>query len=128
MKIPKFLLIQFLILAVILGGEYFPIRANFSEKQHFFIALASIICAVVGALAYVISYQGLEKPAGAFMRFIMAGMVLRLFLSIIFLTLIAVTIKEVAFHFVLAYFLSFLIFTPFEVFGLMSKLRPHLKK
>lgn len=74
-------------------------------------------------ISYFILNRGLKVRIQRFTGSVMGSMMLKMFIGIISITLVALKFKEVTTHYVLTYFLCYFIFTAFEVVTLMSNLR-----
>ena len=81
------------------------------------------LAAVTTAASYAIVYRGLKIRIQQFTAYIMGGMMIKMFLGIISISVIALKFKDITTHYVLTYFLGYLIFTGFEVVTLMTNLR-----
>lgn len=75
------------------------------------------------AASYAIIFKGIQARIQQFTGFIMGGMMVKMFLGIISISIIALKFKDFATHYVLTYFLCYFIFTGFEVVTLMTNLR-----
>jgi uncharacterized membrane protein (DUF4010 family) len=128
MKISKFILIISLLIVVLASIGFFAFSNLWDVRTRGFICLAVFLSGFATAISYVITFSGLEKSIRMFSTFVIGGMVFKMFFAMISLTIIALTVKDLAMTFVLAYFFSYLVFISFEVFALMTKLRPFSKK
>ena len=81
------------------------------------------LAAVTTAASYAIVYRGLKIRIQQFTAYIMGGMMIKMFLGIISISVIALNFKDITTHYVLTYFLCYFIFTGFEVVTLMTNLR-----
>lgn len=81
------------------------------------------LAAVTTAASYAIVYRGLKIRIQQFTAYIMGGMMIKMFLGIISISVIALKFKDITTHYVLTYFLCYFIFTGFEVVTLMTNLR-----
>lgn len=82
-----------------------------------------LVSFITGAAAYVLSYTGIDKATGQFVTFLMMGMITKMFVGIILVVVMVIQFKPLIKEYVTAYFISYFIFTAFEVYGLMRKLR-----
>lgn len=128
MKIPKFILIQSLVTVALFIAGYLSLSQSFDPNSRLWICLAIWLSSVAGAVSYVITYAGMEKSIRAFSTYLIGGMVFKMFFAIISLSVFSITMNPLAIPFVLAYFFSYIIFISFEIYALLRKLRPDLKK
>lgn len=123
MSIPRFILFSFLITAFLVLTGY--IVSAFWLPQISFLA---VFCGITlsfftGALAYMITYTGLQKPVKSFISYLIMGMFTKMLVGILIVILVAVVYQPVVKEYVTAYFISYFILTAFEVYGLMCNLR-----
>lgn len=123
MKIPQFLLFFSLIaLVMILSGwlvsQYWIVEASFAAMS-----IATLLSFFTGALAYILTYTGLDKSTRQFSTMLMLGMFSKLVIGILAVLLVVVEFKPVLKSYVVAYIIAYFVFTAFEVYGLMRKLR-----
>lgn len=125
MKIPVFLRLVSLIAAVLLLLAWLVV--SFAWTQFFFpvIMIAILLAYVPTMIAYSLTYTGLEKDTTKFVGFLLTGMLAKMLVGIIAIVVIAVSYKMYRNEFVVTYMVSYFIFTGFEVYGLIRKLRPN---
>lgn len=128
MKISRFIQYLILITAVLAAIAFFATMGAWDAKVRGFLALAVCLASFATAISYIITYNGMEKNIRMFSTFLIGGMVFKMFFAMICLTIISLTMREIAVRFVLTYFFSYIIFISFEVFALMTKLRPFSKE
>ncbi|MEL6842139.1 MAG: hypothetical protein AAFP02_02905 [Bacteroidota bacterium] len=86
-------------------------------------ALAAMVSFVTGALAYMITFQGLDKSTRQFSAMLVLGMFSKLLIGLIGVLVIAVEFKPMLKSYVITYMGTYFVFTAFEVYSLMRKLR-----
>lgn len=128
MRIPKFIFFQTLILCFLIGVTWIPLKNRFEPYLHGVIILACTIASFISLVAYWIAWSGLSKSPRKFISYVSGVMVFRMFVTIILLSIIFLNWPGIAREFALSYIFSYFIYTAFEVYVLMSNLRPNLKK
>lgn len=86
-------------------------------------SIAILISFITTALAYSINYSNLFKGNRSFMSALVLAMGSKMIIGIISVLVTAVQFTDQIKEYVVAYFLSYFIFTAFEVYSLMRKLR-----
>ena len=86
-------------------------------------AIAVTISLITTCLAYSINYSNLFKGNRSFMSALVLAMGSKMIIGIISILIVAVQYTGQIKEYVVAYFLSYFIFTAFEVYSLMRKLR-----
>lgn len=76
-------------------------------------------------LAYSITYLGLDKDTSRFVGFLLTGMLGKMLVGILAIIFVALRFRPVRDEFVVAYMVAYFVFTAFEVYGLIRKLRPN---
>ena len=123
MKIPRFLALSTLIagllflLGYVLHAYWIP-QTNVNA-----IYIAILVGFVTGAFAYVLNYRGLEGGNRRFVASVVVAMSTKMLVGIIIVVIVAVSYQDMVKEYVISYFFSYFIFTAFEVYGLMRKLR-----
>ncbi len=88
------------------------------------LCLVGVLLASFSTIAsYALVSRGLKSRIQSFVQFIMGGMMIKMFLGIISILIIAYKFKEFVTEYVLTYFLCYFIFLAFEVVTLMVNLR-----
>lgn len=87
--------------------------------------IAILLAYIPTMIAYSLSYTGLEKDTTKFVGFLLTGMLAKMLVGIIAIVVFAVSFKMYRNEFVVTYMVSYFIFTGFEVYGLIRKLRPN---
>lgn len=100
--------------------KYAPLAASYPA-----ISIAIFISFVTTLVAYALTYMGLEKQTGQFTLLLLSGIGAKMLVGLVAPLVVALAFKPVVIEFVIAYFISYFIFTAFEVYGLMRKLRPN---
>jgi hypothetical protein len=106
----------------------YPVSHYFTPDKWPFFGIAIILSAVSSMVSYAIVAAGIKIRVQRFMSYIMGGMMMKLFVGIASITVVAWKYKENASIYVLTYFVSYIIFTAFEVYTLMRNLRPQNQK
>ncbi len=116
------LLILTLILAVL---TFFMFRfIETSEQIWFWGSLAFFFALGVGISA--ISHRALKASNSAFFRGVMGAIGLRMMLGIFFLAIYLIVSEIKAKEFIVYYLILYLLFTIFEIYQLVAKLRPEI--
>lgn len=84
---------------------------------------AILVSYITGSIAYMITFQGLDKGTRQFSAMLVLGMFSKLLIGLIGVLVVAVEFKPMLKSYVLTYMLTYFVFTAFEVYGLMRKLR-----
>ena len=87
-------------------------------------AIAIALSAFSGIMAYAIVSNGIDKAVRFFTSYLIGSMLAKMMLGIASIFLVALKFKPFSSAYVLTYFLCYFIFTSFEVYALMRKLRP----
>ncbi|MEO0899324.1 MAG: hypothetical protein AAFY71_23130, partial [Bacteroidota bacterium] len=118
-----FLIELVLILIGYLFTHFIILGRNFGA-----VAIASLIAFVPTIIAYSITYPGLEKETSGFMTRLLGGMLIKMLIGVLTIIIVAVNYREVVGEFVVSYLISYFVFTGFEVFALLRKLRPNFRR
>lgn len=123
MKIPRFLLFASLIaIGLILIGlllhTYWVPQTSMTA-----IVIAVLVSLTTGIIAYILNYTGLDSGNQRFIASLVVAMAGKMLVGIIVVLVVVVSFKFMIKEYVAAYFFSYFIFTAFEVYGLMRKLR-----
>lgn len=124
MSIGKFILRTFGILLLCVAGMLYPVTQWFAVRDWPFFFVAITLSSISTMVSYAIVYNGLRIRIQRFMSYIMGGMMMKLAVGIVSITIVALKFKESASVYVLTFFGSYIIFTAFEVYTLMRNLRP----
>jgi len=90
----------------------------------FLVVVAAILTAYLPTLpAYALTYMSLDKDTTHFIGSLGAGMLGKMLLGILAIILVATQFPEMRNPFVVTFIISYFVFTAFEVYGLISKLR-----
>lgn len=116
-------------IAILLAGTGFALT-QYALTDYSPIAVVGAV--VTGLLLTIFGYakmsKGLQKPAKDFFKSISIGMFLKLILGLIGVLIVALAFPQVIDEYVIVFFISYLIFTAFEVYTLMRSLRPENKE
>jgi len=112
------LLGAFLVLTAYVAQQFWLPQISFHAM-----AIAVFISFITTALAYSINYNNLFKGNRSFMSALVLAMGSKMIIGIISVLIAAVQYTDQIKEYVVAYFLSYFIFTAFEVYSLMRKLR-----
>lgn len=125
MPIPRFLLLLCL-LGLGLAGAAYAVVVGLAPAYSVVAVLAAIgIAFFPTMLAYSITYLGLDKDTSRFVGFLLTGMLGKMLIGILAIILVAIRFRPVRDEFVVAYMVAYFVFTAFEVYGLIRKLRPN---
>ncbi len=124
MSISKYTMVSIGILALLLAAAYLLRDALLPPGSLPWVVGAMVLSATSGIVAYAIVYTGIEKKITLFTSYVTGSMLLKMMIGIMGVTLVALKFKQYATPFVLGYFFCYFIFTSFEVYWLMRKLRP----
>ncbi|RMG27859.1 MAG: hypothetical protein D6730_06275 [Bacteroidetes bacterium] len=123
MKIPRFILLStglaLLLLAVL------SLLSRYWIPQYSLLAMcaATAVSFVSTIFAYSITYMGLRQHTRNFIGFMMAGMLAKMLAGMLSVIIVAIQFRSVRNEYIVMFFISYFIFTGFEVYGLMRKLR-----
>lgn len=84
---------------------------------------AILVGFLTAVFAYIINFNGLEGGNRKFFASVVVAMSTKMLVGIIIVVIVAVSYKHMVKEYVISYFFSYFIFTAFEVYGLMRKLR-----
>lgn len=123
MKIPTFLGIAsavaiILVLIGMLLHTYWVPQTSQSAINY-----AILVGFLTAVFAYIINYNGLEGGNRKFFASVVVAMSTKMLVGVIIVVIVAVSYKHLVKEYVISYFFSYFIFTAFEVYGLMRKLR-----
>lgn len=124
MPLKKFAMIQFGILFLIAGLAIYPVFEFLPPGSLTFVWIAMSLSAVSGFIAYLIVSNGIEKSINLFTTYIIGSMLAKMMIGIASIFLVALRFETYSTVYVLTYFFCYFIFTSFEVYALMRKLRP----
>ena len=123
MSILKFTLIDVALMALLILAGFLLKDVVVPPGSLGFVIGAILLSGCSGLLAYIITFSGLEKKVTMFMTYVMGGMLAKMFIGLMTIMIIAMQFEEFVKPFVLTYFFCYFIFTSFEVYSLMRKLR-----
>ncbi len=123
MSIPRFLIFFTIIAVVLIGSAWLISTYWITEADLGFMIAAILVSFITGGLAYIITYQGLDKSTRQFSAMLVLGMFSKLLIGLIGVLVVAVEFKPMLKSYVSTYMLTYFVFTAFEVYGLMRKLR-----
>ena len=114
---------------VVLGvGAWFLINSEYGQTAAILVSVGIGLSGLSGIIAFLITFSGIQKRIRSFMNYVMGGMLAKLFIGIITVSIVAIKAGDYAMLFVLSYFFAYILFTSFEVFALMRNLRPILEE
>ena len=124
MKIPQFLtLITFVALGLMAAGYLVVTGLGWPYSAN--AVLIAILVALLPTLAaYTLTYLGLDKDTTHFVGYLAVGMLGKMLIGILSILLVAVQFEAVRDEYVVTYIIAYFVFTSFEVYGLIRKLRP----
>jgi hypothetical protein len=82
----------------------------------------------ITAVTYYVTWWGAREDEGNFQLYFFASMGFRLILSIGVIFIYVLLVKERQIQFVLNFFVLYFLYTAFEIYSLLTNLRPHSKK
>ena len=109
--------------AVLCVAAFFIGQNQFPPEAMAFIYGGILLAGLSTMVSYLILLRGLKVRIQRFTGSVMGSMMVKMFLGIISITIVALQFREVSTHYVLTYFLCYFIFTAFEVVTLMTNLR-----
>ncbi len=127
MEVKKFVLVLTIALVVLLAVSYGMLELLNPEKSFLAVAIAVLVSYGTTLVAYVATFSGLDKKTNTFISYMLTGMVAKMFAGLITIVVVALRFPEVRNEYVAAFMLAYMVFTSFEVYGLIRKLRPHSK-
>lgn len=120
MKISHFIYITIGIAALLIAAANL-LSGNYSMAG---MAAAILLTLSVTIIAYILTFKGLDrKDSGGFTTFLMMGMFCKMIVGLVSVLIVALQFKFMLKEYVFSFFISYFIFTGFEVYGLMRKLR-----
>ncbi len=127
MPVSRFLLLLTALAAIVLGLAY-ALMVGLEPPRSFPTVAIAVLLAYLGtALAYVVAFPSLDKKTNTFVAAMLTGMVVKMFAGLISIVVVALRFPEVKGEYVAGFLVGYMVFTSFEVFGLIRKLRPHSK-
>jgi hypothetical protein len=100
-----------------------------APEAEFKAGLAAVLVSYLTTLAaYSLTYPSVMRSFTIFLGFLMTGVFAKILVGLAVVVVVALKYKEFVREYVVVYFFAYFIFTGFEVYGLMRKLRPHLRK
>jgi len=113
-------------LVVLTLGALGGLHAATGLLHHPALTLAGVaFSGLLTAAAYLMARMGLDKPGAQFLNVLMGAMMLKLLANIAIILVIVLVVKTDLLGLVLTYFFAYFLFTGFEVFALLSNLRPN---
>ena len=123
MKIPQFILFSSLILVLLMALVYLFHTYWIPDTSQMAMLVAIFVSFSTGILAYILNYTGLKAETRRFMAGLVVAMFTKMLVGIFIVVVVAVSYEDMVKEYVITYFFSYFIFTAFEVYGLMRKLR-----
>lgn len=123
MIVSRFFLFSTLLMLLLVGLGYLIWATSSLELSFSAIFLAIFISFLTAVIAYALTSAGLEKASTQFATLLILGMFAKMVVGIAATLIVALAFKPLIREFVFAYFISYFVFTTFEVYGLMRKLR-----
>jgi hypothetical protein len=116
------------ITAAFAAAVYYPATTWLKPGALPYIYVAIALASISSILAFTIVSGGLAKRIEMFTTYIIGSMLAKMMVGILSITIIALKFKDFSTEYVLSYFFCYFIFTGFEVYALMRKLRPISEK
>ncbi|MFN0204318.1 MAG: hypothetical protein ACKVTZ_22560 [Bacteroidia bacterium] len=111
-------------IAVVVGAICYP----FILAENLFTLLAAVGLAYLSTIiAFIAANMGIENPK-MFWTTLMISLMVKMFVGLISCTIMVFVYKPLALTYICCYFFGYFVFTAFEVYVLMSNLRPISKK
>lgn len=122
MHTAKYILFSLIIGLVIVG---LVILYAYLDPSYSAIAMCSavVVSMLSGILAYVVVKSRIHADGKKFMGAIMFGMLIKMALGLSSVLIVALSFREIVKEYVAIFFISYFIFTAFEVYALMRNLR-----
>lgn len=127
MEVKKFVLVLTIVMVVLMASSYGMLELLNPEKSFLAVAIAVLVSYGTTLIAYTATFSGLDKKTNTFISYMLTGMVAKMFAGLITIVVVALRFPEVRNEYVVAFMLAYMVFTSFEVYGLIRKLRPHSK-
>ncbi len=127
MEVKKFVLVLTIAMVVLMASSYGMLELLNPEKSFLAVAIAVLVSYGTTLIAYTATFCGLDKKTNTFISYMLTGMVAKMFAGLITIVVVALRSPEVRNEYVVAFMLAYMVFTSFEVYGLIRKLRPHSK-
>ncbi len=127
MTIKRFLVVITIVAVVLLGFSFGMLELLDPSRSFVAVMIAILVSYITTILAYVATFSGLEKKTNTFISYLLTGMIGKMFAGLITIVVVALRFPEVRNEYVAGFMLSYMVFTSFEVYGLIRKLRPHSK-
>lgn len=88
------------------------------------VGIATAIAFFPTIIAYTLTYSGLDKSTTGFIGLLLTGMFAKMVIGIMAIVVVALRFRPVRDEFVVTYIIAYFLFTGFEVYSLLRKLRP----
>ncbi|RMG68399.1 MAG: hypothetical protein D6722_11805 [Bacteroidetes bacterium] len=125
MSIPRFILVLSVVGLLLAGAAFLTVQYLAPAYSLLAVLLATAMAFFPTLLAYSITYMGLDKDTSRFVGFLLTGMLGKMLVGVLAIILVALRFREVRNEFVVAYLIGYFVFSAFEVYGLIRKLRPN---
>ena len=125
MKPLHFALISVALALLLAIGGYFILGSYFPDQPPEPLYIAVLVNLVVTLGAYYLTYRGMTLDHRPFMTKLLGGTMIKLIVGILSILLVALLFRPVIRVYALSYMLAYFLFTGFEVFALLRKLRSH---
>ena len=123
MHTAKYILLSLVIGLVMVGLGILLTTWVYPEYNTLAISVAVLVSMVSGILAYLMVRSKLGADGKTFMGAIMVGMLIKMLIGLTSVLIVALSFRPVVREYVTVFFLSYFIFTAFEVYALMRNLR-----
>ncbi|MDX1906942.1 MAG: hypothetical protein SF053_07885 [Bacteroidia bacterium] len=128
MSVIRFWTWSSLIAAALLAIGWLLVTGLMPQYSPYAVLVAVLVAWVPALIAYAITYPGLEQNMTGFVGRLLGGMAAKMLTGIMTIVVVAVAFKAQRNEYVVTYILAYFIFTGFEVYSLMRKLRPQSGK
>jgi hypothetical protein len=123
MHTAKYILLSLVIGLVMVGLGVAITTFVYPEYNALAISVAVLVSMTSGILAYLMVRSRLNADGKTFMGAIMVGMLIKMLIGLTSVLIVALSFRPVVREYVAVFFLSYFVFTAFEVYALMRNLR-----
>lgn len=128
MNTAKFIALNLLIGSILIGLAVVLTRTVMPQYSELAISAGILIPMLLSIVSFFVVKSNLQAPGKQFMTSLTVGMMLKMFLGLGAVLIVALTFHNIIDEFVISFFIGYAIFTAFEVSALMRNLRAENKK
>ncbi len=125
MRILPFVLLTAAVAIGLVGLSYAFLHFLAPERSFLASMVAILVSYSTTILAYSVTSSGLHKSTNTFIGLLLMGMVAKMIVGLLTIVVVALRFPALQAEYVGSFMLAYMVFTSFEVFGLIRKLRPH---